>query len=256
MSALLTRLVCKQKTKRLTRPDNLNQLVASVVELPSDDLDERQRFKSASIACELLTSDVSAINDALVSDAHVMDKLYSFVQADAELNPLMASYFAKVIGCLITRKTENFLEYMQTKEDFIELFLRHVNTSAILDIILRLLTTIDSNEQRLRSIVWLKSIRLIARLTGLFHHELPAQIHSNVSQLMCDIIRISREQILSHRENQMHEMTSMQMGRPSFANDIYASSSSSCDSSSRDASDKLSDIKELHSTSLLEDIEA
>ncbi len=145
---------------------------------------------------------------------------------------------------------------MQTKEDFIELFLRHVNTSAILDIILRLLTTIDSNEQRLRSIVWLKSIRLIPRLIGLFHHSLLPQIHSNVSQLMCDIIRISREQILSHRENQMHEIASMQMGRPSFANDIYASSRDSCDSLSRDPLDKISDIRELHSTSLLEDIEA
>lgn len=57
-------------------------------------------------ACELLTSDVSQINDKLSSDRELVDQLYSFLQADRPLNPLLASFFSKVMGLLITRKSE------------------------------------------------------------------------------------------------------------------------------------------------------
>ena len=57
-----------------------------------------------------MTSDVQNINESLVNDQYILDKLYSFIQTHDELNPLMASYFAKVIGCLISRKTDAVLE--------------------------------------------------------------------------------------------------------------------------------------------------
>lgn len=86
---------------------------------------------------------------------------------------------------------------MQSKDDFLNLYLKHLNTSAIIDVILRILTTVDSNDLRIRSINWLKSVKLIDNLIDTFKHDYDNQIHSNASQLICDIIKISREQILS-----------------------------------------------------------
>ena len=70
-----------------------------------------------------------------------------------------------------------------------------------MDIFLRLLTTIDGLDLRIKVVEWLKSINLIDNLVNLFKYEYSNQTHSNVAQLLCDIIRISREQILSNKEN-------------------------------------------------------
>ena len=80
------------------------------------------------------------------------------------------------------------------------MFVKHVNTSAIIDILLRLLTTIDNNEMRMRVLEWLKRIRIIEHLIDLFHHKYTPQVHSNVAQVLSDIVRIAREQIYTERE--------------------------------------------------------
>ncbi len=60
----------------------------------------------ANVACELLTCDVSLINDKVGGDESLMNALYSFLEQKSALNPLLASFFSKAFGNLITRKTE------------------------------------------------------------------------------------------------------------------------------------------------------
>lgn len=62
------------------------------------------------IACELLTSDVSIINDKLGGEESLLEILYHFLEQDPPLNPLLASFFSKTIGNLIARKTEQVAE--------------------------------------------------------------------------------------------------------------------------------------------------
>lgn len=57
-------------------------------------------------ACELLTSDVPGITDKLITEDALLDKIYAFLEAEGPLNFLMASFFSKVMGLLITRKSE------------------------------------------------------------------------------------------------------------------------------------------------------
>lgn len=59
-----------------------------------------------SVACEILTSDVPQINDALGADETLLNRLYGFLQSSGCLNPLLASFFSKVMGILINRKTD------------------------------------------------------------------------------------------------------------------------------------------------------
>lgn len=58
------------------------------------------------MACELLTCDVSVINDKVGGDDSLLNMLYSFLEQDPPLNPLLASFFSKTFGSLISRKTE------------------------------------------------------------------------------------------------------------------------------------------------------
>ena len=90
----------------MTKFENIIKLVDYIVAVPSEKLDEKQRFKYSSISCELLTSDINSINDILISHEQIIDRLYSFIDTNETLNPLLASYFAKVMGCLIKRNSE------------------------------------------------------------------------------------------------------------------------------------------------------
>jgi hypothetical protein len=90
----------------LLKPEMMEELVSLITREPSTELDERIRFKYPNIACELLTSDVSAINERLASDEVLLDKLYSFLECEPPLNPLLASYFSRIMGALIAKKTE------------------------------------------------------------------------------------------------------------------------------------------------------
>jgi hypothetical protein len=91
----------------LIKTENINKLIDFVVNLPSENLAERERFKYSCIACELLTCDIPIINEALINDTEAMNKLYMFLGDSTTLNPILGSYFSKIIGNLITRKSEN-----------------------------------------------------------------------------------------------------------------------------------------------------
>ena len=62
---------------------------------------------------------MTQINDALAGSDELIRKLYGFLDADSELNPLLASFFSKVMGLLITRKSEmvrqNYIFYSYSK---------------------------------------------------------------------------------------------------------------------------------------------
>ena len=114
---------------------------------PPMDVNERMRYKYANIACEIMTSDVNVIIDALVSDDSMLSKLYAFVDREGPLNPLLSSFFSKVMGLLFVKKTEVVFEFLKSK-DFISLLLSHIETSAIMDLILKLIISIDNTSLR------------------------------------------------------------------------------------------------------------
>ena len=62
------------------------------------------------IACDLLTSDVTAITDALAENDSLLQSIYAFLECEGQLNPLQASFFSKTMGLLITHKSEMVCE--------------------------------------------------------------------------------------------------------------------------------------------------
>ena len=67
------------------------------------------------IACELLTSDVNMINDSLAENPDLLNQLYAFLEIESPLNPLLASFFSKVMGLLITRKPDVFVSFLKER---------------------------------------------------------------------------------------------------------------------------------------------
>ncbi|KAL8606034.1 hypothetical protein ACOMHN_040032 [Nucella lapillus] len=191
---------CKAQNRKLIdfliQPDNMEDMVKMITKEPEDDVDEKLRFKYPNTACELLTSDVSQINDKLASDRELVDQLYSFLESERPLNPLLASFFSKVMGLLITRKSEMIFEYLKNQKDFVGSLLHHIGTSAIMDLLLRLITCIESPETRRAVIEWLNKNQIVQRLVDCIVPSNDEDIHCNAAQSLCDIVRLGREQMM------------------------------------------------------------
>uniref|UniRef100_A0A671KF83 Serine/threonine-protein phosphatase 6 regulatory subunit 2-like n=1 Tax=Sinocyclocheilus anshuiensis TaxID=1608454 RepID=A0A671KF83_9TELE len=189
---------CKTQNQRLllflSRDSSMLDLLNLITHEPPADREERLRYKYANVACELLTCDVSLINDKVGGDESLLNTLYSFLEQTSPLNPLLASFFSKTFGNLITRKTEQVIGFLKKKEDFIGQVLKHLDTSAMMDLVLRLISSVEPTCLRQEVLTWLNEERLIQRLIELIHPHSDSERQSNASQTLCDIICLSRDQ--------------------------------------------------------------
>ncbi|KAL0962854.1 hypothetical protein UPYG_G00346370 [Umbra pygmaea] len=196
---------CKAQNRRLllflSQDHCMTELVNLITTEPPADLEEKSRFKFPNIACELLTSDVSLINDKLGGDESLLETLYRFLEQKPPLNPLLASFFSKTIGNLIARKTEQVISFLRKKDGFIGLVLEHIDASAMMDLLLRLISCVEPAPLRQEVLNWLNEEKLIQRLTDLIHAGKDEERQSNASQTLCDIIRLSRDQANQMQEN-------------------------------------------------------
>ncbi|NXA80747.1 PP6R2 phosphatase, partial [Thryothorus ludovicianus] len=189
---------CKAQNRRLLdflcQQQCMEQLVTLITHEPPVDMDEKVRFKYPNTACELLTSDVPQINDKLGGDETLLNILYEFLDHEPPLNPLLASFFSKTIGNLIARKTEQVISFLRKKDKFLSLVLKHIDTSAMMDLLLRLISCVEPTALRQDVLNWLNEARIIQRLVELIHSSQDEDRQSNASQTLCDIIRLSRDQ--------------------------------------------------------------
>lgn len=192
----------------LTRPDILEELVTYITTEPSADLDERERYKYANLACELLTTDIPHLSEKLMGDEELLLKLYSFLESEPPLNPLLASFFSRTMGMFLTRRQEQnwysyqltclkVLEFLRNKETCIPLLIKHLGTLAVMDLTLKLATQVEDDEMRVRIIDWLDKQKLIELVVELLDPSVDSDRHSSASQLLCDIIMGSRDALMN-----------------------------------------------------------
>ncbi|XP_042849566.1 serine/threonine-protein phosphatase 6 regulatory subunit 2 isoform X7 [Panthera tigris] len=189
---------CKAQNQKLLgflcRQQCMEELVSLITRDPPLDMEEKVRFKYPNTACELLTCDVPQINDRLGGDETLLNLLYDFLDHEPPLNPLLASFFSKTIGNLIARKTEQVILFLKKKDRFVSLVLQHIGTSALMDLLLRLVSCVEPAGLRQEVLHWLNEEKIIQRLVELIHPSQDEDRQSNASQTLCDIIRLGREQ--------------------------------------------------------------
>ncbi|XP_013366860.1 PREDICTED: serine/threonine-protein phosphatase 6 regulatory subunit 2 isoform X5 [Chinchilla lanigera] len=189
---------CKAQNRKLLdflcRPQCMEELVNLITQDPPLDMEEKVRFKYPNTACELLTCDVPQISDRLGGDESLLNLLYDFLDREPPLNPLLASFFSKTIGNLIARKTEQVIVFLKKKDKFISLVLKHMGTSALMDLLLRLVSCVEPVGLRQEVLHWLNEEKIIQRLVELIHPHQDEDRQSNASQALCDIVRLSRDQ--------------------------------------------------------------
>ena len=99
----------------LIRPEIFSELISLIITEPPNDVDETNRYKLPHVASELLCCEVPQFSSAMFQDEALLDKLYSIMEMEAPLNPLLASFFCKAFAVLLTRKSEQVLN-IETSE--------------------------------------------------------------------------------------------------------------------------------------------
>lgn len=139
----------------LTRPDILSELITMITEEPPKKVDKQLQYRYSNIACEVLTSHVATLKDKLSSDAALMNRLCNFLEQEPPLNPLLASYFSRMVETLLAKSFKEdwclynivclrVLDQFRAHRGFLPALLRHLPTSAAADTILVLLRQEDA----------------------------------------------------------------------------------------------------------------
>ncbi|ESO01568.1 hypothetical protein HELRODRAFT_81460 [Helobdella robusta] len=151
----------------IVKEENLKKIVDMMVSRPDDELSEKEKYRNAHVACEILTSDLTRITEALSENEACLEKIYSFFRQEPPLNPLQSSFFSKTMGLLITHESRKTLSFLKSKDDFVDLLMRNLNISAISDLLLRLITCIETIEVRNECFQWLSEQKIVERLLAL-----------------------------------------------------------------------------------------
>jgi hypothetical protein len=213
---------CKNSNKKLVdylaKAETIAQLLDLILQEPEGGVDEKVRFKLPNIASELITCDIPAINEMLTSDISLMDRMYSFLDTEHALNPLLSSFFSKAFGVLITRRSDQnwysyqltcvrALSYIKSRPGFTRLLLRHIHTSAVMDLLLRLITCVDGTEMKQGVLEWLNDEKLIENIIQLFSASNPLfqtggsqeqasspSLHGDQEQAGSPLLQVDQEQ--------------------------------------------------------------
>ncbi|KAF8979145.1 hypothetical protein BGZ46_005763 [Entomortierella lignicola] len=188
---------CKAQNPKLIEylrdPAVLQQLLSYIT---SDDLEDRARFKYPFIACEVIACEVWGIYESALSNVDMLVKFWEFLDRPQPLNPVQASYFAKVIGIFLMKKTSETLEFIKSQPEVVPKLLLHMSTSAIMDLLLKIISMEESPEGK-GTVQWLSEEGLMPWLVNRLDPNFDAEVHSIASQVLLDVIAISQS---SHPE--------------------------------------------------------
>jgi hypothetical protein len=171
----------------LVQSTTMKELIHHIITLPQDD-----NFRNAHVVSELLSGDFQRIQEALLEKAN-LDLLYSILlSTNQTLNPILASYFSRIINTLIIRKPNELMNYLKSHETFKDDFIHNLDSTSITDILYRLIS--DSGEQRSDTIKWYEDINLIDGLIQQFLITESISVQRNLANLLSEFLRLAFDQ--------------------------------------------------------------
>jgi SIT4-associating protein SAP185/190 len=107
--------------------------------------EERQRMKYAYVSCEILSSEVWSISEAVLENQETLRQFWAYIKQPAPLDPVQAGYFTKVNESLLDRKMEEMLDFFRSLENVVPDMLQHVDCPVIMDLLLKIIS-LEKNE--------------------------------------------------------------------------------------------------------------
>lgn len=153
-----------------------------------DDEDSRERF--AKIACEVLSSDVWSITEALMESPELIDEIWGILDYPTPLSMDHAGNFTKINEYLLDKKTDELLQYIKSQDAFVERFMRHIDNPPLMDFLLKVISS-DKPDNSTGIIEFLQHQNLINSLIDFFAPEVPPPVQSAAGDFLKAFITIS-----------------------------------------------------------------
>ncbi|KAF1991789.1 extragenic suppressor of kinetochore protein 1 [Aulographum hederae CBS 113979] len=151
---------------------------------------EKQRLKYSYVACEILSSEVWSISEALLENHTALRNFWQYIKRPAPLDPLQAGYFTKVNEALLDRKTEEMLDFFKTLDGVVADMLRHCDCPMIMDLLLKIVS-LERNEGGQGIVDWLQMQGLIPQLLAYLSPEHSSATQTSAGDFLKAIITIS-----------------------------------------------------------------
>ncbi|XP_037718620.1 serine/threonine-protein phosphatase 6 regulatory subunit 3 [Drosophila subpulchrella] len=211
---------CKTQKKNLvnyfTRPEVIRRLVELITTEPSEDVPMSQRFRYANMSCEILTLGLPSLDEKLLTDAETLQLLYSYLEKEPPLNPLLSSFFSKTFSMLFTKKPEQdwflyqhmclqLLEYIKSQKTFLDFICKHFDTPVIPDLIMQMMKDIEGGRLKRNLFEWLTEDKIVERLIAILRNPQETDKHANVADFFCDLINQGRLMRQTEQENDSFE---------------------------------------------------
>lgn len=102
--------------------------------------EEKQRMKYAYVACEILSSEVWSISEAVLESQDSLRTFWDYIKQPAPLDPVQAGYFTKVNEALLDRKMDDMLDFFKSIDHVVPDMLQHVDCPMIMDLLLKIIS--------------------------------------------------------------------------------------------------------------------
>ncbi|KAL5118920.1 sporulation-induced protein [Pleosporales sp. CAS-2024a] len=152
--------------------------------------EERQRMKYAYVSCEILSSEVWSISEAVLENQETLRHFWAYIKQPAPLDPVQASYFTKVNESLLDRKMEEMLDFFRSLDNVVSDMLQHVDCPVIMDLLLKIIS-LEKNEGGQGIVDWLQQQNLIPRLISFLAPDQSTSTQTSAGDFLKAIITIS-----------------------------------------------------------------
>ncbi|PSN60883.1 extragenic suppressor of kinetochore protein 1 [Corynespora cassiicola Philippines] len=152
--------------------------------------EEKQRIKYAYVACEILSSEVWSISEAVLENRDTLRHFWNYIKQPAPLDPVQAGYFTKVNESLLDRKMEEMLDFFKSIDNVVADMLQHVDCPMIMDLLLKIIS-LEKSEGGQGIVDWLQSQNLVPQLVSYLSPHQPASTQTSAGDFLKAIITIS-----------------------------------------------------------------
>ena len=172
----------------LVQKEVMKELIEKMITCPTD-----ENFHNAQVVSELLSGDFPRIHERLLEQEY-LDLLYSFLPSNStdHLNPILASYFARVLTTLIIRNPNEILTYFKSCPNFKKDFFNHLYSTSITDVLHRFIA--DFGEQRTEAIAWCEDIHIMDEMIEQFLNTDSIYVQMNIVNLLSEFLRLAFDQ--------------------------------------------------------------
>ncbi|KAI5210368.1 SAPS-domain-containing protein [Aureobasidium subglaciale] len=130
----------KSASRSRSKSVNKSDAGGEAPEADEEDKGEALRKKYAYVACEVLSSDVWSITEAVLEYQNYLRDFWNYVSRPAPLDPLQAGYFTKVNESLLDKKTDEMMAFFKSLDHVVPDMLQHVDCPMIMDLLLKIIS--------------------------------------------------------------------------------------------------------------------